>query len=83
LTAAALARNLSGMAKPKTTSEVTRKNARKLVAGKTVAASNVVTPFTVSEHAIAARAYGIYLEEGRPDGRHLEHWHKAEAELRG
>ena len=27
------------------------------------------------------RAYHIWLEEGRPHGRHDEHWHRAEREL--
>lgn len=31
---------------------------------------------------IARRAYEIFEREGRPDGRHVEHWLRAEAELR-
>jgi hypothetical protein len=34
---------------------------------------------TVAE--VALRAYEIYEREGRPDGRHLEHWVLAESEL--
>ena len=30
---------------------------------------------------IEERAYHIWLAEGRPDGRHDEHWHRAEREL--
>ncbi len=30
---------------------------------------------------IAARAYQIYLEQGRPDGHDLDHWLQAEYEL--
>ncbi|SRR4051812_4079781 len=30
---------------------------------------------------IEERAYHIWLEEGRPHGRHDEHWHRAEREL--
>jgi Protein of unknown function (DUF2934) len=32
---------------------------------------------------IALRAYEIYEREGRQDGRDLENWLRAEAELRG
>ena len=32
---------------------------------------------------IAERAYAIYEREGRPEGKHLEHWLRAEQELRG
>jgi hypothetical protein len=32
---------------------------------------------------IAQRAYEIYEREGRQDGRDLENWLRAEAELRG
>jgi hypothetical protein len=30
---------------------------------------------------IQERAYHLWLEEGRPDGRHEEHWRRAESEL--
>lgn len=30
---------------------------------------------------ISKRAYGIWLQAGRPDGKALEHWLQAEAEL--
>ena len=30
---------------------------------------------------IEERAYHLWLEEGRPHGRHDEHWHRAEREL--
>ena len=64
-------------------SKVTRKNTRRLVAGKTVAASSAgVAISTVSAEDVALRAYLIYLEEGCPDGRHLDHWVRAESELR-
>lgn len=36
----------------------------------------------IDDEAIAARAYQIYEREGRADGRDLEHWLQAEAELR-
>jgi hypothetical protein len=37
----------------------------------------------IGRDQIAARAYEIYLREGRTDGRHLDHWYQAEEELRG
>ncbi len=30
---------------------------------------------------IEARAYGLWEHEGRPEGRSLEHWLRAEAEV--
>src|SRR4051794_12662982 len=32
--------------------------------------------------AIESRAYQLWLDEGMPDGRHLDHWVRAELELR-
>ena len=34
------------------------------------------------EQAIRERAYAIWEEEGRPEGRHLDHWLRAEAEIK-
>jgi hypothetical protein len=34
------------------------------------------------EHVISARAYALWEEEGRPDGRALAHWLAAEREFR-
>jgi hypothetical protein len=33
------------------------------------------------EHQIQERAYQIWEREGRPDGRSVEHWLQAEAEI--
>jgi hypothetical protein len=33
------------------------------------------------EHRIRERAYGIWIEEGRPHGRELAHWQRAHQEL--
>jgi hypothetical protein len=33
------------------------------------------------EQAIRERAYAIWEEEGRPEGWHLHHWLRAEAEI--
>src|ERR1044072_7968732 len=37
----------------------------------------------MTERRIGERAFQIWLDEGRPDGRHHEHWSRAEAELGG
>lgn len=39
-----------------------------------------IRPATQEE--IAGRAYAIWLQEGRPDGREVVHWLQAEAHLR-
>ena len=36
----------------------------------------------LSSDEIAARAYEIYVREGRSDGRDMDHWLQAESELR-
>jgi hypothetical protein len=36
-----------------------------------------------SPHEIAGKAYEIYLKEGRPQGRDLQHWLQAESEVQG
>lgn len=41
----------------------------------------VVAAYQPSTEEIARRAYEIYEREGRLDGRDLENWHRAEAEL--
>jgi len=40
-----------------------------------------LTPFRPTYDAIAKRAYELYVDEGRPDGRDVEFWLKAEREL--
>ncbi|WP_161142169.1 DUF2934 domain-containing protein, partial [Propylenella binzhouense] len=35
------------------------------------------------EDRIRERAYRIWEEEGRPEGRHDEHWHRAGREMGG
>jgi Protein of unknown function (DUF2934) len=35
------------------------------------------------EEAIRQRAHALWQKEGRPDGRDLEHWLRAEAEISG
>jgi hypothetical protein len=33
------------------------------------------------EHRIRERAYFIWKEEGKPEGRHLDHWERARAHI--
>jgi hypothetical protein len=33
------------------------------------------------EHRVRERAYGIWIEEGRPHGRDIAHWQRARQEL--
>ena len=59
--------------------KVSRKNALRFLPGKTGVAS--AQPASLATVEVAQRAYHIYLEEGCPDGRHLEHWLRAESEI--
>jgi Protein of unknown function (DUF2934) len=36
---------------------------------------------TIREQAIRERAYAIWEEEGRPEGRGLDHWLRAQGEV--
>jgi len=45
-------------------------------------ASTSATNSTPSHDEIAAQAYQIYLREGCAEGRDMDHWLRAEAELR-
>jgi hypothetical protein len=62
-------------------SKVSRKNALRFLAGKTGVASSPSAAL-LDEGEVAQRAYRIYLEEGCPEGRHLDHWLRAETEAR-
>jgi len=44
--------------------------------------SLTMTPPTLSHEVIAMRAYELYLGDGAPQGRDVEHWLRAESELR-
>lgn len=61
------------------------KKSSKKVVGTTVAAktsrSSTMEIQQLTDADIALRAYLIYEREGRPEGRHLEHWALAKAEL--
>jgi DUF2934 family protein len=63
---------------PKGQSSKSTKVVRTTVAAK-VSHSTVATRPTGAD--VAQRAYEIYEREGRPDGRHLQHWIQAESEL--
>ena len=45
-------------------------------------ASASTTGDTPPEAKIAVRAYEIWQESGCPEGKHEEHWYRAERELR-
>ena len=49
----------------------------------TIKKSNTQTTVAASpqRNEVAALAYQIYLQEGRPQGRNLQHWLEAEAQL--
>jgi hypothetical protein len=38
-------------------------------------------PTPTTEQQIRTRAHDIWQREGCPHGRHLDHWHQAEAEI--
>ena len=66
---------------PKTrTSKTSTKNVRNDVAATVAHAPSAAAPAATRDD-VAARAYGFYLEEGCPDGRHMDHWARAEREL--
>jgi hypothetical protein len=69
------------MAKPNTTS-TSKKTTRRLVANKTATAGGPAAATEITDEQIAERAFHIYLQEGCPDGRHLDHWFQAVSEFR-
>lgn len=36
---------------------------------------------STQDEKLKARAYAIWEQEGRPDGRHLDHWQRAAREI--
>lgn len=71
---------------PKSTkqSTPTRTRARKTPAPTTPATppTSTPTPLTLNHDEIANRAYELFLDSGAMHGRDLEHWLRAESELR-
>jgi hypothetical protein len=63
-----------------TTTTVTRKSRRAVAGKRSIPPAPTGTVMTDAD--VARRAYLIYLEEGCPQGRHLDHWLRAETELR-
>ena len=59
--------------------EKTAKTAKKTSAGSATRKSDKMKSF--DEQTIQARAYWIWLEEGQPEGRDVEHWQRACEEL--
>ena len=55
------------------------KTAKKTSSGSATRKSDTVKSF--DEQTIQARAYSIWIEEGRPEGRDVEHWLRACEEL--
>jgi hypothetical protein len=64
-------------AKPKKKSTGTRKPVR-----KRTKADALTSPPEITEVEIATCAYFLYVNEGCPAGRELDHWLEAEARLR-
>jgi hypothetical protein len=65
---------------PKGQSSKSTKVVRTTVAAKLSHTTGVAARRATLED-VAVRAFEIYEQEGRPDGRHLAHWVQAEAEL--
>ena len=57
------------------------KKMRNVVAGKVSSASSAVRSVTHEE--VARRAYQLWEADGRQDGRHEQHWVRAEHDLLG
>jgi hypothetical protein len=70
------------MPKKNSTSTTSKKTAPRLVANKTATITAAPAAEVVTEAQIAERAFYIYLQEGCPDGRHLDHWFQAASEFR-
>jgi Protein of unknown function (DUF2934) len=56
--------------------------ATQLTEPEVVAAISSGDGHNANEQAVRERAYSIWEEEGRPEGRHLDHWLRAEAEIK-
>jgi hypothetical protein len=48
---------------------------------RAVRSAAVATPRALTTDEVAKRAYFIYLNQGSPQGREMDHWLSAEAEL--
>ena len=53
------------------------------LAGSPTSAKTAPMPTVApTQEEIAARAYELFLQSGSVDGHHMEHWLRAEAELK-
>jgi hypothetical protein len=52
-----------------------------LRAAEAIGKSRTAPDPETKDHKVRARAYDIWEREGRPEGRHDEHWRQAEHEL--
>jgi len=64
-----------------TKKKTSKKSSKKTVAGK-VSRKKAVAAVDPTYDEIAARAYVVWERKGRPEGRDMENWREAEAELR-
>lgn len=55
----------------------------KIIMAREISTSNQMKNSKPTQEEISARAYQIFVERGCPEGRDLEHWLEAEAQLRG
>jgi hypothetical protein len=62
---------------------VTSTAATRVTESEVVSAISSGDGHAAKEQAIRERAYAIWKEEGRPEGYHLHHWLRAEAEING
>jgi hypothetical protein len=67
---------------PATAQKSTRTRKPTAPATLTSDSSTITSNGTLSHDDIAARAYELFLVEGAPHGRDVEHWLRAEHELR-
>jgi hypothetical protein len=72
----------TAVSKAAKTASAKPKSARKAAPPvKTGAAPAIEIALPVDEGLIRERAYGIWIAEGRPDGREHAHWQRARQEL--
>ncbi len=57
------------------------KSSKKAKQADTIVTSAIEATARVNEDLIRERAYGLWIEEGRPHGRDLAHWRRAHQEL--
>jgi hypothetical protein len=71
-------------ARPGDSNSAVNGNGHRATNGSSVASKRPVAAISLPTSAqIAQRAFEIYEREGRPEGKHVEHWLQAEQELRG